>query len=63
MLHITLLCVSHICVVCVSVQLEHVTEQQEAVTGGTDKSPKVECRSSTAEAARGVSEQLLSIYH
>ena len=53
----------HLCVVCVSVQLEHVTEQQEAATGGTDKSPKVECRSSTAEAVRGVSGQLLSIYH
>ena len=63
MLHITL-CV--VCVVCVSVhsvQLEHITEQGEAVPGGADKSRKVECRSSTAEAVRDVSGQLLSIYH
>ena len=32
----------HLCVVCVSVQLEHVTEQLEVVTGGTDKSTKVQ---------------------
>ena len=46
-----------------SVQLEHITEQREAVPGGADKSPKVECRSSTEEAVRDVSGQLLSIYH
>ena len=48
------------CVVCVSVQLEHITEQREAVPGGADKSPKLVCRSSTEEAVRHVSGQLLS---
>ena len=46
-----------------SVQLEHITEQQEVVPGGADKSPKVECRNLTEEAVRDVSGQLLSIYH
>ena len=45
------------------VQLEHITEQREAAPGGADKFPKVQCRSSTEEAVRDVSGQLLSIYH
>ena len=39
-------------VLCVfSVQQGPIAEQPEVVTGGTDKSPKKECRSSTKEAA------------
>ena len=44
-----------------SVRLEHITEQREAVPGGADKSPKVECRSSTAEAVREISGQYIPL--
>ena len=59
-LHITSV-FPYLCVTCVSVELEHITEKQEVVTGGADKSPKEECRSSTTEAVRDVS--VLNIYH
>ena len=48
-------CIFLLSVACVSVQLEHITEQRDAVTGGANKISKVDCRSSTEEAVRDVS--------